>query len=242
MIYFLIPVFNESLNIPTLYKSIVNVLENEDKFYLFVDDSSTDKTIETIQNCFSTTSFNIITKKNNLGPGDSFNRGFEWILGHSKNPTDLIVTLEGDNTSDITILPQMIKISGLGYDLVLASIYVQGGGFDKTSFFRKIISLIANMMLRFVFDIKVLTLSSFYRVYKIELIEKIKNEFNRIISENGFISMVEILIKSIKLKASIIEVPMMLYSAKRSGKSKMKIAKTTFAYLRLIFKKLIHDI
>ena len=47
--------------------------------------------------------------------------------------------------------------------------------------------------------------------------------------------MVEILIKAIKLEAKIIEVPMLLNSENRKGKSKMKIFKTILSYLRFLF-------
>jgi hypothetical protein len=124
----------------------------------------------------------------------------------------------------------------LGYDLVLASVYAQGGGFDKTSFLRKLISAIANFTYRFLFDIKVLTLSSFYRVYKISLLKKLERTYRgNIIKEMGFVSMLEILSKAIWNDATIIEVPMKLYSYKRAGKSKMKIVKTTFTYFRYLF-------
>ncbi|MEJ0055048.1 MAG: hypothetical protein WDN75_04975 [Bacteroidota bacterium] len=57
------------------------------------------------------------------------------------------------------------------------------------------------------------------------------------ISEPGFISMIEILVKSIKANASIIEVPMTLYSGQRKGKSKMKLIKTSMSYLKFLLKK-----
>lgn len=236
MIYFLIPVFNESDNIEELARSINALNVEEEKFYVFVDDKSTDTTIEKIKMFFRENKFHIIEKIENKGPGDSFNLGFEWILQQSKNSNDIIITLEGDNTSDIKLLPEMLAISKLGYSLVLASVYAQGGGFDKTSWFRKLVSAMANIIMRFIFDIKVITLSSFYRVYHVSLIKQIKLKFPQIISEPGFICMIEILVKSIRLNAKIIEVPMVLHSQKRKGKSKMKVIKTSLKYMVFIFK------
>jgi len=231
MIYFLIPVFNEADNIPLLAESIVNSLPSEEKYYVFVDDCSTDSTIETIKKYFAGQRLQLITKEINGGPGDSFNKGFDWILDNSPSITDSIVTMEGDNTSDINILPKMYTISQLGYDLVLASVYAQGGGFNKTSFFRRLISVLANSIIRFIFDLKVLTLSSFYRIYSVALVIKIKDKNKVLISEKGFISMVELLLKAIRADARIIEVPMLLDMSKRKGKSKMKTFKTAFSYI-----------
>ena len=236
MIYFLIPVFNEADNIPLLAKSIINSLPLEEKYYVFVDDCSTDNTIETIKKYFTGQHLQLITKETNGGPGDSFNKGFDWILGSSASLTDTIVTMEGDNTSDINILSKMYTISLLGYDLVLASVYAQGGGFNKTLFFRRLISVLANSMIRFIFDLKVLTLSSFYRIYSVALIRKIKDNNKVLIYEKGFISMVELLLKAIRADAKIIEVPMLLDMSKRKGKSKMKTFKTFLSYVVFLIK------
>lgn len=237
--YFIIPTYNEEENIKLLSENLINSITEYEKYFLFVDDCSKDRTVEFINKYFHNTSYHIIKKESNQGPGDSFNNGFEWILAHSKNENDKIITIEADNTSDVSILPNMLKISELGYELVLASIYVQGGGFDKTGIFRQIISFFANMLYRAFFNIKVLTISSFYRIYHIGLIKRIKDKYSVIVNEKGFIGILEILLKSIKVNASVIEVPMILKSDKRKGKSKMKIIKTMISYLDfLLFKKI----
>lgn len=237
MIYFLIPVFNEAPNIEELTDTLKRAIPQYKKFYLFVDDCSTDKTQELINQYLTEGEFHIISKEKNLGPGDSFNLGFEWILQHSKMEEDKVVTLEADNTSDISILDKMIKISELGYDLVLASVYAQGGGFERTTLFRKLVSFIVNILLRIVFEVKTLTLSSFYRIYKIQLLKSIKDNYTNIVVEKGFVSMFEILLKAIRLNAIIIEIPMKLKSTRRKGKSKMKTLKTAYSYIRFLLVK-----
>jgi dolichol-phosphate mannosyltransferase len=235
-LYFLIPVFNESPNLHLLSENLQRSLPGRNKFYLFVDDKSTDDTVDKLHALFHSALSHIIQKESNKGPGDSFNLGFEWILEHSADEKDIVITLEADNTSDIELLPGMISISEMNYNLVLASVYAQGGGFEKSSFLRKLISFSANFFLRFTFNIKVQTLSSFYRVYHISLIRKIKENYNNIISEKGFVCMFEILLKAIRMNASIIEIPMVLRSLNRKDKSKMKILKTTVQYMRYVLK------
>ncbi len=58
----------------------------------------------------------------------------------------------------------------------------------------------------------------------------------QLFKETGFICMLEILIKAIKCDAKIIEVPMVLKSTKRIGKSKMKIVKTSMDYLKFLIR------
>jgi dolichol-phosphate mannosyltransferase len=236
MIYFLIPTFNEETNIEKLYLTLSKVLTDYPKFYVLSDDGSKDLTIKTIKEFFKNEQFIILGDGNNRGPGAAFNIGFEWILNHSTNINDRIITLEADNTSDTNMLSKMLKISELGFDLVLASVYAQGGGFSKTSFFRKFVSTVANILMRFFFDLKILTTSSFYRIYKVETVKQIKKQYEKIIVEPGFISALEILIKAIRINASIIEVPIVLYSEERKGKSKMKIIKTSLNYFKFIIK------
>lgn len=239
MIYILIPIFNEEGNVANLHRELSSVLPGEEKMFVFSDDGSTDKTKELLNTHFAGSNFTILGDGSNHGPGYAFNTGFEWILANSKNiSNDIVITMEADCTSDIGILPHMLGINKMGYDLVLASVYAQGGGFDSTSFIRKFLSAIANLLFRFLFDLKVLTLSSFYRVYSLSLLDRIKKNNPAIITEYGFICMLEILVKAIKQDARIIEVPMMLKSKKRVGKSKLKVFKTTMAYFRfLLFKK-----
>lgn len=234
MIYFLIPTYNEELNIPNLAKELLNALPGEEKHFVFSDDGSTDRTREQIQEHFSKAKFEILGDGINRGPGYVFNVGFEWILKHSQQELDRIITMEADCTSDVSLLPNMLAISRLNYDLVLASVYAQGGGFDKTSWLRKLVSATANLTFRALFNVKVLTLSSFYRVYHPALLKRIKQNNTSIISERGFICMLEILVKSIEQNACVIEVPMVLHSQKRQGKSKLKMLKTTLAYLRFL--------
>jgi dolichol-phosphate mannosyltransferase len=236
MIYFLIPTFNEAENIENLYHTLSLVLTDYSKFYVLCDDGSKDETIAKINGCFKNEQFIILGDGTNRGPGAAFNTGFEWILNHSTEKNDKIITLEADNTSDTSMLAKMLKISETGFDIVLASVYAQGGGFNKTSFIKKLVSTVANIIMRFFFDLRILTISSFYRIYTVEIVRQIKQQYNTIIDEKGFISVIEILIKAVKLKASIIEVPIVLYSQNRKGKSKMKIVKTTFDYLKFILK------
>ncbi|MFN6090467.1 MAG: glycosyltransferase [Cyclobacteriaceae bacterium] len=236
MIFFLIPVFNEEKNIPGLYRELSGLTLTESFCFVFSDDGSTDSSKQIIRELFPASQVMILGDGVNRGPGAAFNAGFEWILQQSKSSDDRIVTLEADCTSDLSILPVMLALNKMDYDLVLASVYAQGGGFDQTSFYRKFTSAVANFLFRFLFDVKVLTLSSFYRVYSVCLLKRVKANHPVLIKETGFICMLEILVKSLKSGARVIEVPMKLHSSKRQGHSKMKVFKTTLQYFKFLFK------
>jgi dolichol-phosphate mannosyltransferase len=197
------------------------------------DDGSKDATIAIARAHFPADRLTCLGDGINRGPGQAFQTGFTHILANAQDG-DRIVTLEADCTSDITILPEMLAIADLGYDLVLASVYAQGGGFDKTTFFRRLLSSVANMFFRFAFDLRVATLSSFYRVYSVRRLRKAQQQHGALIREAGFICMLEILVKMIDSGARVIEVPMVLHSSKRVGASRMKMFRTSMAYFRFL--------
>ncbi len=235
MVFFLIPVYNEKANLGNLHRELTAWSSSENVHYVFSDDGSTDGSTDLLSELFKGKAFTVLGDGVNRGPGSVFNRGFEWILANSSQQ-DIVVTLEADCTSDLGILPVMLALNQMGYDLVLASVYAQGGGFGKTSFVRKFVSFGANFIFRFLFDVKVLTLSSFYRVYSVGLLTRIKEKYTSIITEPGFVSMLEILVKAIRSEAKVIEVPMELHSSKRKGPSKMKILSTTLSYFLFLIK------
>lgn len=233
--YLLIPVYNEANNIVKLSESLRHY-KSEDLFLVFSDDYSTDQSVALLREHFLDFQFHVIENKINQGPGGAFNSGFEWVLNHSTGDDDLLITMEADGTSDLKILPIMLNLAKAQFDLVLASVYAQGGGFSSTSLIRKLLSFAANMLFRVLFNVKVLTMSSFYRVYRLDFLRKMKKEESTLIEEKGFICMLEVLLKAIRHNAKIIEVPMILQSDLRVGKSKMKVMRTTFEYLNFLIK------
>ena len=144
--------------------------------------------------------------------------------------------MEGDNTSRFNIIEIMLSRSiREGLDVILASPYAYGGDLGDTNIFRSILSHLANGFVKITLGIRgIHTMSSFYRVYKGSLIQKLQYRFgNRILERSGFESMVELLMKIIALDGTISEIPLELDTANRAGKSKMNIVKTGLGYLSL---------
>jgi len=235
MIYLLVPAFNEEPNIPELQSSLTAAFRQHQVHYVFVDDASSDNTVAVVKELFKNEKLDVLTKSENAGPGHSFNLGMSWILDRA-NPEDFLITMEADNTSDPELIPVMITLLEHNFDLTLASVYAQSGGFSQTSLFRKLLSIIANMAFRGLFNVKVLTLSSFYRGYRVSKLNEVRRKYGNLIDEPGFICMLEILMKIIVLNGRIIEIPMVLDSNKRIGKSKMKVIKTSLNYMKFLFK------
>ncbi len=143
--------------------------------------------------------------------------------------------MEGDNTSNVELLNQMFQRSQEGYDVIFASPYMYGGGFTNTDALRRFFSFMANTYVREFLGIPgILTVSSFFRLFKAEVIQSLQKTYmNCIITSNGFECMIELTMKMVFMNTKISEVPMVLDSNKRIGKSKMPKLKTVLGYLRV---------
>jgi dolichol-phosphate mannosyltransferase len=56
---------------------------------------------------------------------------------------------------------------------------------------------------------------------------------DRFITSRGFECMVEVLYRAVQLRLRVSEVPMLLDGSRRQGTSKMRVVKTSLAYLGL---------
>lgn len=240
-IFVITPIFNEKENISRLIKSFQDITEKfESKFnFIIVDDGSTDGTIGEIERLKDNLNLVVLDYGCNKGPGYAFATGFEY-LANKITPNDIVVTMEGDNTSRIETLHLMIeRLRREKIACVLASPYAYGGGITNTGFLRTFLSHVANTFIKEMLGIRgIHTMSSFFRVYDANLIIKLQEVYQpRILMMNGFESMIELLKKIILLEASISEMSMRLDTSLRQGKSKMKIMKTIFGYFSLYFKQ-----
>ena len=114
-----IPVHNEEKNIPIVYKEIKAVLEelSQDKNYtyeiIFVNDGSSDNTLEVLKNFKKSDSFlRILNMDKNRGQSAGLTAGFYYARG------DIVVTMDGDGQNDPQYIKDLIKKIEEGYQVV----------------------------------------------------------------------------------------------------------------------------
>lgn len=239
---FIIPAYNEENNIGLLLENIAALGYQRNEYQIIVvDDGSRDRTVEIVHSYEKRLPITVISHSNNQGVGAVFRTGFEAAL-EIVHPTDTIITMEADNTSDLGILPEMLKKVSSEADLVLASCYAQNGRIVGTNIWRKILSWGANLMLLVVFPLKgVKTYSSFYRVYNAGILQRSIDAYQGcLIEQPGFVCMVEMLVKMNRLGVRISEVPMILRIGMRKGSSKMRIMQTIQGYIKFIAADIFH--
>jgi dolichol-phosphate mannosyltransferase len=237
-LYIVVPVLNEVENLERLFVSfrqlIVELKDLYELRFIMVDDGSTDETGAVSLKLSGGMNFTLLKHTVNQGPGKAFATAFK----HLANLIDdgaMIVTIEGDNTSRHELLKQMIVRSREGFEVVFASPYLYGGGITNTSSMRVILSNVANVFVKEFLGIHgIVTMSSFFRLYRGETILRLQRYYGaEIIERAGFESMIELLLKMIYLNISISEIAMLLDTSRRVGKSKMKILRTIIGYLSL---------
>ena len=238
MIHVVVPVFNEAGNVEAMASQMRDRLDPLGVPYriVIVDDGSTDGTADLFRR--ASPEAIVLAHTVNQGPGAAFRTGFLHVLA-SAAPLDLVVTMEGDQTSDTRVLPRMLhRVWEEGDDIVLASCYLYGGGIRGTNLHRVGLSHLANGLMKKALGLSGLaTLSSFYRVYQVSALQAMHRRFgDAFITSRGFECMVEVLYRAVQLRLRISEVPMVLDGSRRVGRSKMRVMRTSLAYLRLALR------
>lgn len=237
---FVVPALNEEGNVARLMESVCALdLPGYQKEFLLVNDGSTDGTKAVVLGFGQRIPVHVEDHHVNLGVGQGFRTGFNAALKRLEDE-DVLITIEADNTSDLGILPAMLRQLESGSDASMASCYAPGGGVKGTTFTRVILSKVANGIIRFLCGVsEVHTYSSFYRAYRVGSLRRVMNHYgDRFIEEPGFVCMVEVLVKMHRQKLKISEVPMVLDGGQRKGASKMKILRTIRGYARFARRNL----
>jgi dolichol-phosphate mannosyltransferase len=209
-----------------------------DIHFILVDDGSTDGTASEARRTAGSLQLEVLRLEANAGPG----RAFATAFGHLApllRPSDWVVTIEGDNTSRLELVQQMLTRAAEGFDVVLASPYLYGGGISNTTAYRVFLSHMANMLVKEGLGLHgIVTMSSFFRLYRGSAFLRLQEVFGPgIVERAGFESMIEMLLKITYLHMTVSEVAMQLDTSRRAGKSKMKVARTAVGYLTLWLAK-----
>lgn len=241
MIFIILTAYNEERDLPPLLVKIGNFMLDNSLSYrmIIVNDGSTDNTASVIKQYSATMPIDLIDFKTNRGVGEAFRVAFGEVI-KTAGDSDLIVTMDADNTHDPELIKPMMQKIQEGSDVVVASCYAKEGKLTGVSFFRAILSKICNFIYILFFPIKGVTLyTGFYRLHTAGAIKKARVVFkDRFIESNGFGAMAELLVKFKKLKFNISEVPMILHYEVKQERSKIKIIPTIKEHLGSIYKNL----
>lgn len=246
MIYFMLPCFNEEKNIGLLLKNICRFYSKKKiKFHIVVnDDGSSDKTYyhckmikKKIPN-----NMTLLKHKKNKGLGRTMETIFNYVLKICK-PSDVIITMDSDNSHTAQNSYDLLKKINKGYDIVIASRYTSKSKIYGLSFGRKILSFVCSIIFKILFPIKnVNDYTCGFRAFRVKKIKGIMSK-KKFFSETGFSVSVDILLKLYSNNKNLLftEVPLILRYDRKQGNSKMKIIKTITQTLKLIVLRKLHS-
>ena len=110
-----LPIYNESENIPRLYTELVPVLEATGRSFeiIAVDDGSRDDSFDQLRSlCADDDRLHAVRFRRNFGQTAAFAAGFERARG------DLVITMDADLQNDPADIPELLAKIDEGYDVV----------------------------------------------------------------------------------------------------------------------------
>jgi len=242
MIRILIPAYNEEKNVSTCLKGISTALiqEKEDFRFYVVNDGSIDKTPKILEKLKNHLPLVIINHPKNKGVAEAFRSGFKTLSKISKD-SDFIILMEADGTSSPKLLKEIISKLREGFDVIISSRYIAGGGYKNFPLRRRVLSIAANTILKIFFPIpNVKDYTIFYRGYRTTAIKKLIKKYGKgFIKTKNYVANAEILIKISSFTQKITEIPFVYNYGKKKNASAMKILSNTKAYLKFIGKSLL---
>jgi len=220
----ILPTYNERENLPELIAQIRRLpIEVE---CIIVDDSSPDGTGELADRLASTDPLiKVIHRPRKAGLASAV------YAGLSEASAPYVAVMDADLQHPPHLLTQMLRALEEGYDVVVASRYVRGGGVASWSLLRHIISRVATLLAHLAIPRSrvVKDPMSGYFALKREILESVKID-----SSIGYKLLLTILVKGRYSK--IKEVPM-VFRRRFRGESKLS-EKEILAYLKLLLNLL----
>jgi len=226
--------YNEADNIENLLKSTFVHLPDQE--LLVVDDNSPDGTGEMLDKFAQTNKqVTVIHRPRKLGLGTAHKLAMQYAI---KNQFDILITMDADFSHHPEYLPTLVDLMN-DNDFVIGSRYVKGGGLSY-GFFRRTLSITANILARYMLKIPLKECTTSYRGFQISLLKKIN--LNLIRSE-GYSFFIESIYIIHRLTDKITEFPIFFYD-RQSGNSKIskiEIIKSVFCLGKLFYKRIFHD-
>lgn len=222
-----VPCFNEEEALPYLSNTLrsVETLLLKSGYsveFVFVDDCSSDETLEKLELLFgSRANVHIVKHDVNLGVAAGI------MSGIRAAKTEIVCSMDCDCTYDPHELANMLLRLELDVDMVTASPYHKDGGVRNVPEWRLFLSRGASFLYRRVLKSKMDTYTSCFRVYRKSSVEDIQ------LKELGFLGVAEMLGRLDLKGGKIVEYPAVL-DVRLFGVSKMKTVRTIAGHLKLL--------
>src|SRR5580698_6484063 len=238
--YVIIPAYNEGQNLPVVLEQLKELSSTLPLSVVVVNDGSRDNTLEAAESFRDKMDLEIVNHPVNMGVPMTF---YDGLVAAAKRaqPGDCIFIIEGDGTSDLKCMPEMARRVYGGDDVVVASRYIEGGGYVNFPWQRTSGSWGVNMVLSVFFHVRGLTdYTIFYRAYRAEVVQRALEHFGSgFTTTKSFAANLEVLLRVLPFSHRFSEVPLLYDYGLKKSQSKMNPVKTLREYQGLIVKRLL---
>lgn len=234
----MMPAYNEEKDLPVLLDRIQRALVGwADYRILIVDDGSRDQTAQIVRNAAEQMPVELIQHPKNMGLGAAMRTG----LKAAAQSSDVVITLDADNSQDPELIKSMVDRLGASFDVVIASRFQPGAQEIGVPPFRIFLSHLASAGMRTLVRYPgVRDYTCGFRAYRADTLRNLIDTFgDDFIRENGFSCMFELLLNLRALHARISEVPLILRYDLKEGASKMRIMRTIWRYVVTLTRGLL---
>lgn len=236
MTFLVLPIYNEENNVKTIIPEIRELMAGREYKIVAVNDGSSDGSLDLL-NKLKDDDLIIAGSIINMNIGAAFSLAIDTVLNQSNDENDIIVILESDQTSNITLIDDLIAGIEKGNDIVIASRYLNGGGYRNFPLPRLIYSKCANWLMKSFFPIKGATdYTIFLRAYRVKAFYPVVKRLtvDGLLQSLGFVANSELLVKCAVFTDKISEVPFVYDYGRKVGKSKMNVFRTIHEYFVFI--------
>lgn len=240
MIYILLPAYDEADSFDYILPKIEKLMKEDLKssYHLIIcNDGSKDNTLEKLEYFKKNIPMTVINHRLNRGLGETSRDLFEKAAELAVDG-DIIIRMDCDDTHEPEYIRGMVDKINRGYDVVIASRFIDGGGQEGLNSYRRIISWVGNKFMKLFFPIHGLNeYTCGFRAYRASIIKQAINIFgNNFIQLKGlgFTCTLEKIVKLKMLGAKFGESPFVLKYHQKRSQSKMVSSVTTFGYFALI--------
>ena len=239
-VHCILPAYNEAESLPNLLVRFAAMKKNHPEFDLIirvVDDGSSDGTAKIAENGLEGLDVRLVKHEKNAGLGQAMLTGIETSIRKSEYD-DVIIAMDADDTHDVELIPKMLDHIRDGADIAIASRFVEGGNDESAPPFRRLLSRGASVIFKTVFPPDSINdFTSGYRMYRGSLMRNAYAHWgDRLVEEEGFACMVELLLKLRHWEPEMREVGMFLQYDRKLSESKLKLSKTLRQYLKLALR------
>lgn len=239
----IIPTYNEKENIRQVVPILMDVFKQVadwELHVLVVDDTSPDKTYQEVQQLQKKYDrLHLLINKQKAGLGGAYLKGMTEAFENLG--ADVIFEFDADLSHDPRKIPQFLAKIDQGYDFVLGSRYIPGGGIPADwGLHRKFLSVVGNLIIMVVLtDFSIRDWTTGYRAISKKVYQAVHPEMN---SERftGYTFQIGFLHKTIRKGFKVTEVPFQFID-RTNGQSKLgpEYIKNTLMY---IFKVRLQEI